>query len=56
MQKPPVNAKKVNSRRSVRWSAVPDASRLGMWGRDGERGSGPEGTDDLYLVFYSQRC
>ena len=36
-----------NSRRSVRWSAVPVAPKL-VYGRGGgERGSGPEGADDL---------
>ena len=38
---------KANSRKSVRWSAVPVAPKL-VYGRGGgERGSGPEGADDL---------
>ena len=40
------NAEKVNSRKSVRWSAVPVAP-VSVWMCDGEWGSGPEGADDL---------
>ena len=36
-----------NSRKSVRWSAVPVAPKLVHVGCEGERGSGPEGADDL---------
>ena len=40
----------MKSRKSVRWSAVPAAPKL-VYGRGGgERGSGPEGADDLCLV------
>ena len=42
--------KKLNSRKSVRWSAVPDAPREFMWICGGKRGSGPEGADDLCLA------
>ena len=43
---------KWNSRKSVRWSAVSVAPMwvYVMW--DGERGSGPEGADDLCLVSF----
>ena len=36
-----------NSRKSVRWSAVPVAPKLVYVRCEGERGSGPEGADDL---------
>ena len=41
------NAEKVNSRKSVRWSAVPVAPKLVYVRCGSERGSGPEGADDL---------
>ena len=44
------NAEKVNSRKSVRWSAVPVAPKLVNVRCEGERGSGPEGADDLCLA------
>ena len=40
-----------NSRKSVRWSAVPIAPKLVYVRCEGERGSGPEGADDL-CCFY----
>ena len=39
-----------NSRKSVRWSAVPVAPKLVNVRCEGERGSGPEGADDLCLA------
>ena len=43
---------KSNSRKSVRWSAVPVAPKL-VYGRcRSEGGSGPEGADDLCLVRF----
>ena len=39
--------RKSNSRKSVRWSAVPVAPKLMYVGYGGERGSAPEGVDDL---------
>ena len=36
-----------NSRKSVRWSAVPVAPKLVYVRCGSERGSGPEGADDL---------
>ena len=42
--------KKRNSRKSVRWSAVPVAPKLVYVRCEGERGSGPEGADDLCWV------
>ena len=49
------NAKKVNSRKSVRWSAVPVPclSRLCLKLR-GEQDSGPEGVDDLRFHTYGE--
>ena len=41
---------KRNSRKSVRWSAVPVAPKLVNVRCEGERGSGPEGADDLCLA------
>ena len=38
---------KENSRKSVRWSAVPVAPKLVYVRCGSERGSGPEGADDL---------
>ena len=51
------NAEKVNSRKSVRWSAVPQPclSKLLMKLR-GEQGSGPEGVDDLCFHTYGRFC
>ena len=42
-----INGGKRNSRKSVRWSAVPVAPKLVHVRCEGERGSGPEGADDL---------
>ena len=39
-----------NSRKSVRWSAVPVAPVLVCVRCEGERGSGPKGADDLCSV------
>ena len=44
------NAEKVNSLKRVRWSAVPVAPKLVNVRCEGERGSGPEGADDLCLA------
>ena len=41
---------KSNSRKSVRWSAVPVAP-VSVWMYDGERGSGPEGANDLCCIY-----
>ena len=41
---------KKNSRKSVRWSAVPVAPKLVSVRCEGERGSGPEGADDLCMA------
>ena len=43
------NAKKVNSRNSVRWSAVPLCDYMLC---DAERGSGSEEANDLCLVSF----
>ena len=45
----------IDSRKSVRWSAVPVAP-VSVWMCDGERGSGPEGADDLCLVILEALC
>ena len=39
-----------NSRKSVRWSAVPVALKLVNVRYEGERGSGPKGANDLCLA------
>ena len=44
------NTKTVSSCKSVRWSAVPIAPKLVNVRCEGERGSGPEGADDLCLA------
>ena len=46
--------KERNSRKSVKWSAVPVAPMQCecMWMCDSERGSGPEGANDLCLVGF----
>ena len=40
--------KEMNSRKSVRWSAVPIAPVLVCVRCEGERGSGPKGANDLF--------
>ena len=50
------NAKKVNSRKSVRWSAVPVAPKLVYVRCEGETGSGPEGADDLCCFYLSLKA
>ena len=49
------NAKKLNSRKSIRWSAVPVPclSRLCLKSK-GKQGSGPEGVDDLCFHTYGE--
>ena len=46
----------MNSRKSVRWSAVPVAPMLVFVMCDGERGSGPEGADDLCCFYLSLKA
>ena len=47
------NAENINSRKSVRWSAVPALCQSELWLKlRGEQGSGPEGVDDLCFHTY----
>ena len=48
-----MSQKRENSRKSVRWSAVPVAPKLVNVRCEGERGSGPEGADDLCCFYLS---
>ena len=41
--------KRRNSRKSVRWSAVPDALSKCWFECDGKKGSGPEGVADVHI-------
>ena len=44
-----------NSRKSVRWSAVPVPCPSRLWLKlRGEQGSGPEGVNDLYFHTYGE--
>ena len=46
---------RLNSRKSVRWSAVPVPCLSGLWLKlRGEQGSGPEGVDDLCFHTYGE--
>ena len=45
----------INSRKSVKWSAVPVPSKSELWLKlRGEQGSGPEGVDDLCFHTYGE--
>ena len=47
--------KNINSRKSVRWSAVPVPCLSRLWLKlRGEQGSGPEGVDDLCFHTYGE--
>ena len=48
-------ASKLDSRKSVRWSAVPVPCLSTLWSKlRGEQGSGPEGVDDLCFHTYGE--
>ena len=52
---PPAVWVEVNSRKSVRWSAVPVPCLSRLWLKlRGEQGSGPEGVDDLCFHTYGE--